>query len=120
MRGIKFRVFNQGKGKYQRPLGLRVDMKGRLHLGGSPHTTVEQYIGIQDVNGVDIYEGDIYTSTSVHRPFVIKWKTWKENKTYGHGMYGEDLYIGYHLDGYYGTEVKVIGNIHENPDLYKE
>ncbi len=67
--------------------------------------TVGQFIGIQDMDGTDIFDGDIVQSTFMDRVFTIVWKrrawmmVWKDDPT------------GY--ADIYGNYVKVIGNIHE-------
>lgn len=82
--------------------------------------TVEQYTGLPDCIGKDIYEGDIIEvetgtleETEVSRYVVY----WNEN------MFDDSLRLisGINYDDYIGdlspSSVRVIGNIHENPEL---
>ena len=91
---------------------------------------VEQYTGLTDLHGKEIYEGDIVTETyplkytqpespdniEVIDYWVVKW----EEKRAGFAPFcncdtnGEYLYEVHVPDI---VEVEVVGNIHENPDL---
>lgn len=77
---------------------------------------VEQFIGIKDSNGKDVYEGDI-THTG-----IITYVTdlhWDGGGSRHPGFYFEDS-SGYNELSYHDDldfTVEVIGNIHENPEL---
>jgi uncharacterized phage protein (TIGR01671 family) len=76
---------------------------------------VEQYIGFNDTDGKEIYEGDIVAVKYVCEDTLITGRIIFENN--GASYYVDDDMDLYELDFY--EEIKVIGNIHENPELLK-
>lgn len=68
--------------------------------------TVGQFTGLQDSNGIDIYEGDIVEDED-HYYSVISWDN--DDSMY---VVGD---VGGLSDLYHPSEI--IGNIHENPEL---
>ena len=84
---------------------------------------IEQFTGLQDVNGKEIYEGDIvqpiisYTKRNIGKPFEVK----KGNYVYGKWIAKDVSIKEFGVDGYYfSNEIKIIGNVHANPELLEE
>src|SRR5260221_299430 len=84
----------------------------------------QQYTGLKDKNGKEIYEGDIVYNSVSHAKVKVEWQEELFKKHWGHEVVGTfttgwvPFCTGW--AGYIGsTHFEVIGNIYENPELLK-
>ena len=103
MRPIKFRAWNDiykmmiGWDTLQAsPVLLMNILKGKVK-----HHKLMQFTGLQDSEGVDIYEGDVFLPLYNRLPkLAVIYKNGKFN-----------------ISNFCHAKCKVIGNIHQNPEL---
>lgn len=121
---IKFRVWSRTLGKYRQldetsndqGLGMLFEVKDGIgsnvtSICYSVGDVVEQFTGLKDMNGKEIYEGDILENRKYRS--IVK---------FANGKFLADV-VGtisrFDLIGEtHGS--KVIGNVHENPELLEE
>lgn len=131
MREIKFRAWDneckeKGLEMYSWKEILEVDMND---LFKDPRFRLMQYIGVEDDNGKEIYEGDIcrlrLEDDDQELKDAIVLITYNEElaKFGWPSIMGADenvYFVGFdNFDGY-NFEIEIIGNIYENPELLEE
>ena len=127
MREIKFRVYDKDLAKYLE--GCEIDsLMAELSAEGDSRAVIikqicparyifEQYTGLKDKNGKEIYEGDVVKAMWTDKYDYLKRSQFVESVSW------DDEYACFQV-GELGMKAydtfEVIGNIHENPELLKE
>jgi uncharacterized phage protein (TIGR01671 family) len=123
MREIKFRAWDKECNCYDKNHHIVIDLNGHIYNQqngeGDSTYTIDQFTGLQDRKGRDIYEGDIVDvsmsykgGTIPHRGVIVYSSCFGSFATKNAG--GETL-----IQKHCTHTFEVIGNIHENPELLK-
>lgn len=84
-------------------------------VGGNSQLKLEQFTGLKDANGKEIYECDIVKSSYKYAQPKISQVIMEYGNSY---ILGEDLATGNEmLVSDHINEIEVIGNVHTNPEL---
>lgn len=97
------------------------------YKGNLKNCELMQYTGLKDVDGVEIYEGDILLNCYDHfgeeKSYIAGVVKWSEFEVDVQGAVCSTPLIGFNIDGVAlatDEKYKVVGNIHESPDLLGE
>jgi len=127
MRYIKFRFWDKERKEFEildlnkSEHGEKIGFKAESQSFGEYEECVkEQYTGIKDIDEKEIYEGDIVyfkhpSSTRNNGKYIVVYQP----KKCGLGLKSTSKYKSY-TGMQPGKHLKIIGNIHENPELTKE
>jgi uncharacterized phage protein (TIGR01671 family) len=117
MRLIKFRVWKDGKKYRVKTLVWRDGEIFMIQIDDGncdwlyTWDALEQFTGLTDKNGVEIYEGDKVRGKS-ELPQVVKWNTLTDEKS--------TLMEGFLFPYKKYSIFEVVGNIHEAPELMND
>ena len=122
---FKFRgkAIDGGDWVYGRNIQNQIDGTGRVCIDEKCNQrwlvpeTVGQYIGLNDKNGKEIYEGDILECTASNQSSEIMGVEW-DNRFESAAFRVVDS-DGYWDDFHNYASFEVIGNIYDNPELFK-
>lgn len=111
MREIKFRAWDKQDHRYwnfkeMEDIGISI-------FGDEPEMIIEQYTGLKDKNGKEIYEGDVLVIPdefgTVHRISAV----------FKNGCFVDSYYHWSISRQSKAHQREIIGNIHENPELFE-
>lgn len=128
MRTKKFRAWDEPN-ETSHPNGCMTYFGVHDFIKGD-YDVFEQYTGLKDRNGVEIYEGDLVEDTypAGRSIYEVKIGEWDNGLTYdnqcGYGVFGVEHRwwpdYGNGVVNYNEIDGVIIGNIHQNPELLEQ
>jgi uncharacterized phage protein (TIGR01671 family) len=129
-RKIKFRAWDKSRGRFftcRNWVEFGVNKYGVLSAkniergGGYVKLPIQQFTGLHDKNGKEIYEGDVLYSELYNKEYIVGFCNGCFSLKYNNGKEnGKVFYLFNHMQGAKKRSIEVIGNIHENPELLNE
>lgn len=128
MREIKFRAWDKENKAFMPSEGYAIcdgDVMG-LRYGNEMEDVLTdqielmQYTGLKDMNGRDIYEGDVVqpvrpeTLQEINSPLIVETANYVSGKWIARNVASESYGVE---DYYFKNELSVIGNKFQNPEL---
>ena len=109
MRELKFRAWREQVSRFR-----FFDISTGFNVENSDvFKSVEQFIGFQDINGNDIYEGDVLHQLDpvIWNPFTVEYSD--QSASFIAGGLISKITIK-------EQELVIVGNIHENPEIFTQ
>jgi uncharacterized phage protein (TIGR01671 family) len=114
---IKFRAWDKLKKKiYPNPFNGKIGGLNDIFINSGDWIYM-QYTGQKDINGAKVFEGDIVeVGTAIGKSFsrVPSHYTNRYVVTFENGKF---TFGGYTFDNDFVENIKIVGNIYENPEL---
>lgn len=124
MREIKFRAWNKKQGRWEKELCLYLDDSEIGDVSECFHNQenkddyiIEQWTGLKDKNGQDIYEGDLVNfewfsgpSSDPFREKELNKEVYFEDAMF---LFGRGIMFAINDSNFIEESLEVVGNIHE-------
>lgn len=130
MQDIRFRAWDKKKNDWfdDNDGDLYIESNGSINFGWdgeimddyTDRIVLMQYIGITDIYGVKIYEGDIVMEMKSGDVFEVKYGWFVDLSACYLPEVGAYLYDGHETRPIYKLNYEVIGNVNKNPEMLED
>ena len=119
MRELKFRAWDKIDKEFAQNIDCLLDMRTPERVFAlddeNGELIIEQYTGLKDKNGKEIYEGDIVGFKWTKRLYVVTYRRYDASFILENDEWEETIHLSLERDDF-----EVFGNIHEDPELLEE